>query len=738
MEETKKVSASSESSSGDDTSTKATEENDSDVTMGSTASSDTKKDGTNTVSSCSDAETDVDADDAGSTNNEDTRTQEEKDREAEEEKVAEKKRIDALKLKYKDWPLKDITTPHDHDVMYGRGGGTNHHIGNKRYRLMVESRKLKYVNSKRLDKPMVALEIIAEWRKQLPPGRFLKHNDKTNTWEDVGDKKAREKTSQALREKAPELRKKQEDESNGDNDKDKTVGWAKDTKKKGSGSKIKRAILARDHSLGRDYLGADEKLELDNFSWQEGVIKKEGIKESSIGSTGPAIGPRPSGVILPPGREISNGSVGFNATFGRNPPPPVPPNFYGHMVSGNPTREYSNGSMGSWNMPHLPPPQGRPGIERSGSWTHSQPPPVLHNPHHQRSGSWNEGGRDHSFSMNPLPNTYTNRPAPMGAFDPRGGSGSWSGHHGFPQGAPQQGPPYPIHQQPPPQPPPSPYGGFGPYNSGGSMGTIGSPQRGYPYPQVPSPSHAARSSPPHDVATTWTGGGAPHPPPPPPANFASSPSQFDAYRHTQPHTHTQPNPGAEPQHAHEPLPRPGMVKRDTSNQNEPPRTKKATLSRDRSETSSRLKQQYMPEALNQDVQYLQKTTENLRLSSPVPHRFNAPLDAKAQLAFTSPPPPPKPAPMNANDRTNTIDEFGFEDLIDDIVDDNGARQTMGRSTSNTVDYQELPPLRSLNKPPKLTAADRMTTTEFHAIINTSLPTIENGKTDDDEDSPLPL
>lgn len=133
-----------------------------------------------------------------------------------------------------------------------------------------------------------------------------------------------------------------------------------------------------------------------------------------------------------------------------------------------------------------------------------------------------------------------------------------------------------------------------------------------------------------------------------------------------------------------------------------------------------------------------KTTENLRLSSPVPHRFNAPLDAKAQLAFTSPPPPPKPAPMNANDRTNTIDEFGFEDLIDDIVDDNGARQTMGRSTSNTVDYQELPPLRSLNKPPKLTAADRMTTTEFHAIINTSLPTIENGKTDDDEDSPLPL
>lgn len=191
-----KVSSSTDSEPGDDdASTKATEENDSDTTMGSP---DTKKEAT------SDAETEADDSDG--------KTQEEKDKESKEAEEAEKKRIEELKIKYKDWPLKDVKEPHENDVMYGRGGGTNHHPGNKRYRLMVESRKVKYVNSKRLDKPLVALEIIREWRAQLPPGRFLKHNDKTGCWDDVGDKKAREKTSQALREKAPQIRAQQEEE----------------------------------------------------------------------------------------------------------------------------------------------------------------------------------------------------------------------------------------------------------------------------------------------------------------------------------------------------------------------------------------------------------------------------------------------------------------------------------------------------------------------------------------------
>merc|ERR1711933_311874 len=276
-----------------DTSTKVTEGNDSDATMES-KSSETKKDDN------SDVETDA-VDDSGSSK-EDTMTKEEKDKETKEKEEAEKKRIEELKEKYKDWPLKGIKEPHDNDVMYGRGGGTNHHPGNKLYRKMVEERKVKYVNSKRLDKPLVALEIIREWRGQWPPGRFLKHNDKTGLWDDVGDKKAREKTSQALREKAPQIRKQQEEEKNGEDTGDKTTQFAKGTKEENKKGKLKKAILARDHSLGREYLASDENVDIGDFTWQD-PFKKDGGKESSIGSKG-------SIASFPAGRETSTGSVG--------------------------------------------------------------------------------------------------------------------------------------------------------------------------------------------------------------------------------------------------------------------------------------------------------------------------------------------------------------------------------------------------------------------------------------------
>lgn len=200
------------------------------------------------------------------------------------------------------WPLRDIKDPHDHDVLYGRGGGTNHHIGNKRYRKMVEDKKVDYVNSKRLDKPLVALNIIRQWRDQDPPGRFLKLDEKTGLWHDVGDKKAREKTSQALREKAPELRKQQEvdklrkegklgsDEEPEDseakrNEKEKKPRVKKTAfnvpegePKKRDSKNIKHLMLARDHSLGRDYLKPDERVDLDGFSWDEPVGELYGKK----------------------------------------------------------------------------------------------------------------------------------------------------------------------------------------------------------------------------------------------------------------------------------------------------------------------------------------------------------------------------------------------------------------------------------------------------------------------------
>lgn len=100
------------------------------------------------------------------------------------------------------WPLRNITVPHNHDVLFGRGGGTNNHPGNKRYRQLVEERKSRYLSASRNEKPLIALEIVKFLREQQsPPGRFLQLNEMTKKWDDVGYKRAREKTSQALREK---------------------------------------------------------------------------------------------------------------------------------------------------------------------------------------------------------------------------------------------------------------------------------------------------------------------------------------------------------------------------------------------------------------------------------------------------------------------------------------------------------------------------------------------------------
>lgn len=189
-------------------------------------------------------------------------------------------------VKFANWPQKDIKEPHDNDVLYGRGGGTNHHPGNKRYRKLVESRKSDYINSKRLDKPLVALEIIREWRGQDPPGRFLKLDDEAGYWHDVGDKKAREKTSQALREKTPQI-KKQHDEERTETftnfplesrPNDQSEGLLKSTRfqipdKTKSSRNVARPSLARDHSLGRDYIQDERSLSVKGFSWDTDVLK---------------------------------------------------------------------------------------------------------------------------------------------------------------------------------------------------------------------------------------------------------------------------------------------------------------------------------------------------------------------------------------------------------------------------------------------------------------------------------
>ena len=99
------------------------------------------------------------------------------------------------------YSLTDIGEPTANDILFGRGGGTNHHPGNKLYRVWVDAKKEEYSQSARLKKPSVSMGIVRDWRALDPPGRFLSQDAGTKLWNDVGDAKAREKTSQALREK---------------------------------------------------------------------------------------------------------------------------------------------------------------------------------------------------------------------------------------------------------------------------------------------------------------------------------------------------------------------------------------------------------------------------------------------------------------------------------------------------------------------------------------------------------
>mmetsp|Transcript_3527 Transcript_3527/g.6739 ORF Transcript_3527/g.6739 Transcript_3527/m.6739 type:complete len:655 (+) Transcript_3527:199-2163(+) len=105
-----------------------------------------------------------------------------------------------------EYPLKDITVPHPHDVLCGRGGATNNHLGNSHWRMLVSTNKELYVTLPKRQKQLLSRSIVLAVRSQNPPGRFLQRDAQSDLWYDVGDARATEKTSQALREGAPKLR----------------------------------------------------------------------------------------------------------------------------------------------------------------------------------------------------------------------------------------------------------------------------------------------------------------------------------------------------------------------------------------------------------------------------------------------------------------------------------------------------------------------------------------------------
>ena len=101
---------------------------------------------------------------------------------------------------------------YEHDVLCGRGGATNVHAGNIYFRSLINEFRGQYLLSRKIDKPHISRSIVSKVRARQ--GRFLKKNEEKGTWYEIGDDLAREKTSQALRQKAPDFRRQMANDHN--------------------------------------------------------------------------------------------------------------------------------------------------------------------------------------------------------------------------------------------------------------------------------------------------------------------------------------------------------------------------------------------------------------------------------------------------------------------------------------------------------------------------------------------
>lgn len=89
--------------------------------------------------------------------------------------------------------------PHANDILMGRGGKNNQHVGNEKFRGLARLQSERYRLASKKGKSTISRELVRQVRMMNPPGRFLRKNIDSGELEDVGDDVAREKASQVLR-----------------------------------------------------------------------------------------------------------------------------------------------------------------------------------------------------------------------------------------------------------------------------------------------------------------------------------------------------------------------------------------------------------------------------------------------------------------------------------------------------------------------------------------------------------
>lgn len=92
-----------------------------------------------------------------------------------------------------------VDEPRESDILCGRGGKSNHHPGNKKYRLVISRMKMNYRNmgskTQKTDLSRAIVEHVYGYG-----GRFLRYDKDSSKYVVLSPAEARKKTSQALRE----------------------------------------------------------------------------------------------------------------------------------------------------------------------------------------------------------------------------------------------------------------------------------------------------------------------------------------------------------------------------------------------------------------------------------------------------------------------------------------------------------------------------------------------------------
>lgn len=89
--------------------------------------------------------------------------------------------------------------PGENDVICGRGKEVLRHPGNIRYRRLLERHGKAYdeASSDKVTKSRIVSSVIEEVRSRCDLGGFVKKDERSGRWYEVGDQVAREKTGQA-------------------------------------------------------------------------------------------------------------------------------------------------------------------------------------------------------------------------------------------------------------------------------------------------------------------------------------------------------------------------------------------------------------------------------------------------------------------------------------------------------------------------------------------------------------